>query len=84
MHPKELEVILKLSEFPAAIEAAATDYSPAVVAQYVYDLAKAYNGFYQEVPIFSEEETAVVKMRVFTVSGKKYKEGNEPPRDIGS
>jgi arginyl-tRNA synthetase len=34
------------------------------VAQYVYDLAKEYNGFYQDVPIFSEEDPNVVKLRV--------------------
>jgi arginyl-tRNA synthetase len=64
LHPRELELIYKLTEFPKTILAAAKEYSPALVAQYVYDLAKEYNGFYQDVPIFSEEDPNVVKLRV--------------------
>ncbi|MEQ8583117.1 MAG: arginine--tRNA ligase [Marinoscillum sp.] len=64
LHPRELELIHKLTDFPKTIAAAARDYSPALVAQYVYDLAKEYNGFYQEVPIFNEERKEVVGLRI--------------------
>ncbi len=64
LHPRERELIFKLTEFPKTIAAAAKEYSPALVAQYVYDLAKEYNGFYQEVPIFSEDDQEVVKLRL--------------------
>ncbi|WP_421895837.1 arginine--tRNA ligase [Marinoscillum sp.] len=64
LHPRELELIHKLTDFPKTIAAAARDYSPALVAQYVYDLAKEYNGFYQEVPIFNEEQKEVVGLRI--------------------
>ncbi len=64
LHARELELIYKLTEFPKTILAAAKEYSPALVAQYVYELAKEYNGFYQEVPIFSEEDANVMKLRV--------------------
>ncbi|MEQ8471088.1 MAG: arginine--tRNA ligase [Marinoscillum sp.] len=64
VHPKALELIHKLTEYPKTIASAAEDYSPALVAQYVYELAKTYNGFYQDVPIFNEDEAQVVKFRV--------------------
>lgn len=64
LHERELELINILTDYPRIIELSAKDYSPALIAQYVYELAKAYNGFYQEVPIFSEESKDVVKLRV--------------------
>lgn len=64
LHPRALDLIHKLTEYPKVIDNAAKDYSPALVAQYVYELAKTYNGFYQEVPIFNEDETDVVKFRI--------------------
>ena len=64
LHARELELIARLSEYPRAIETAAREYAPSVVAQYVYDLAKAYNGFYQEVPIFNEDDPEVRKLRI--------------------
>lgn len=64
IHPRGLELIHKLTEYPKTIDHAAAEFSPALVAQYVYDLAKTYNGFYQEVPIFNEDSTELVKFRV--------------------
>ncbi len=64
LNQHELEVIATLSKFPEVIVGAAKAYSPAAVAQYVYDLAKAYNAFYQEVPIFNEERSELVQLRV--------------------
>ncbi len=64
LHPRELEVVSKLVAFPSTVKLAAEEYAPSVVANYVYDLAKAYNGFYQEVQIFNEDDSEKVKMRI--------------------
>ncbi len=61
---REIELIYKLTEFSAALHEAGKDYSPAVLAQYVYELAKEYNGFYQEVPIFNEENKDKLAFRI--------------------
>jgi len=53
-----------LSQFGEKIAEAGKDYSPAIIAQYVYDLAKEYNRFYAESPIFNEEDREVMKFRV--------------------
>jgi arginyl-tRNA synthetase len=50
----EKELIKLLYDFPQIIENAGTTYSPAVIANYMFDLAKAFNRFYQETPIFKE------------------------------
>jgi arginyl-tRNA synthetase len=60
----EREGIYLLSEFGHKIAEAAKDYSPAVIAQYVYDLAKEYNRFYAELPIFNEADKNVIAFRV--------------------
>ena len=60
----ERELIVLLNEFPAKISLAAEEYAPSVLAQYAYDLAKAYNRFYTDVPIFGEERSELVRFRV--------------------
>jgi arginyl-tRNA synthetase len=62
--PEELGLILTLTQFPAIIQTAAEGYSPAIVANYVYDLAKTYNKFYQECPIIQVEDEAVKQFRL--------------------
>ena len=61
---READLIYRISIFSEAINGAIDDYSPATIAQYIFDLAKDYNGFYQEVSIFSEEDPNIVQMRV--------------------
>ena len=63
-HSVEKELIFMLSDFPAKVHLAAEDYSPALIAQYVYDLAKEYNRFYAELSIFNEEDEATRTLRV--------------------
>ncbi|MEZ7924879.1 MAG: arginine--tRNA ligase [Flavobacteriales bacterium] len=61
LHPKEKELLKVLLRYPEVIQEAAADYSPAVIANYTYDLVKEYNQFYQQVPIFgvdSEQDKA--------------------------
>jgi arginyl-tRNA synthetase len=58
LHMKERELIKQLELFPEVIQNAAKNHSPALVANFTYDLVKAYNSFYQSVPILAcENET---------------------------
>ena len=52
----ETELIFVLSEYPAAVKKAGEEYSPAIIASYVYDLAKTFNQFYAEVSIMNETD----------------------------
>ena len=51
LHPKEKELIKQLQLFPETIQQAAAQYSPALVANYTYELVKSFNSFYQNVSI---------------------------------
>ena len=54
-HEKEKELIKQLELYPEVIQQAANNYSPAVIANYTYDLVKEFNSFYQNVHILGEE-----------------------------
>src|SRR5690606_3092171 len=54
LHEKEKELIKNLAQFPEVIQHAAKTYSPALIANYTYDLVKEYNSFYQSVSILGE------------------------------
>ena len=62
--PREKEIIKHLMLYPTVIQQAAKAYSPAVVANYSYDLVKLFNSFYQNVSILGETEDTVKTMRV--------------------
>ena len=64
MHRREQILLAHLVRFEEVILQAARDYSPALLAQYVYDLAKDYNGFYQELSIFNEPDEHLVTFRI--------------------
>lgn len=64
LSPKEKDVLKTLQQFPEVIELAAANYSPAVVANYTYDLVKEFNSFYQNVPIFAAENITEINFRV--------------------
>lgn len=64
LHPLEKDVIVKLYQFPATVLQAGEEYSPAVIANYVYDLAKGFNQFYQELPVLKEEDQEKVLLRI--------------------
>jgi len=55
LHPKEKDLIKTLELYPSVIQDAAKNYSPALIANYTYDLVKIYNSFYQSVSILGEE-----------------------------
>lgn len=62
--PKEKEVIRMMYDYPATMKLAAVNYSPALIANYIYELVKSYNQFYQEVPIFKETDLAKKEFRL--------------------
>lgn len=62
--PTEREIIYLLSEYPDKLQLAADEYSPAIIAQYAFDLAKEYNRFYQEIPIFNEDDEHALNFRI--------------------
>jgi len=68
LHPKEKELLKQIELFPEIIQNAAQNYSPALVANYTYDLVKEFNSFYQNVSILGEENQ---KIKVFRVQLSK-------------
>lgn len=61
---QEKEVLRIIYQFPAVVEEAGTEMSPALIANYVYELAKEYNTFYQEIPVLKEEVKEKVMLRL--------------------
>ncbi|MCK4288750.1 MAG: arginine--tRNA ligase, partial [Bacteroidales bacterium] len=61
---KEKDILKLLHDFPGIIKQAADNLSPALVANYIYELVKEYNQFYQEIPILKEENKNIVIFRL--------------------
>jgi len=64
LHEKEKELIKQLELYPEVIQNAAQNHSPALIANYTYDLVKEYNSFYQTVPILGSDNTTEKTFRV--------------------
>ena len=64
LHPKEKELIKLLQEYPATVQLAADKKSPALIANYTYELVKTFNSFYQQVPILGTATEAEKAFRV--------------------
>jgi arginyl-tRNA synthetase len=64
LNPKEKELIKILQQFPETIQLAAENYSPALIANYTYDLVKEFNSFYQNVPILATDNETEKAFRV--------------------
>ena len=64
LHDKEKSLLNQLQVFPEVIQQAAANYSPALVANYAYDLVKEFNSFYQNVSILGAENTSEIRFRV--------------------
>jgi arginyl-tRNA synthetase len=64
MHDKEKELIKQILLFPEVIQNAAAHHSPALIANYTYELVKEFNSFYQQVSILGEENHAKKVFRV--------------------
>ncbi len=61
---KEIALIQTLSDFPATVEEAGRSYSPALIANYTYELVKQYNQFYHDYSILKEEDPATRSLRL--------------------
>ena len=66
--PTELEMVILLSKYPSEIAAAAKSYSPATLANYLYEVAKMFNKFYHEIPPIIKEEDKKVKQHRLNLS----------------
>ncbi|GHU65178.1 arginine--tRNA ligase [Bacteroidia bacterium] len=64
LNEKEENLIQILSEFPAVVKEAADNYSPALIANYIYDLVKEYNQFYHDYSILKEENEKLRNFRI--------------------
>jgi arginyl-tRNA synthetase len=64
LHQKEKELLKQLELYPEVIQNAAQNHSPALIANYTYDLVKEYNSFYQTVSILGEENSIKKTFRV--------------------
>ncbi|MBQ0161132.1 MAG: arginine--tRNA ligase [Bacteroidales bacterium] len=64
LQEKERAVVKTLHDMPSIVASAAANFSPAMVANYAFDLAKSFNSFYQDTPILREEDAAVKAFRV--------------------
>ena len=60
----EKEVIFIINSYKGKLVEAAREYSPALIANVAYELAKQYNQFYQSIPIFNETDQAKLKFRI--------------------
>jgi len=74
---KELQLIKLVSQFPVAVKEAGEMYSPALVANYIYELVKEFNQFYHEFPMLAEENPEVRNLRLVIAEtvGKTIKTG---------
>ncbi len=61
---REITLVQTLADFPAIVQNAGTTYSPALIANYIYDLVKTYNQFYHDCSILKESDPAVRSMRL--------------------
>ncbi|MBD5300583.1 MAG: arginine--tRNA ligase [Bacteroides sp.] len=61
---REITLIQALADFPTTVQAAGQSYSPALIANYIYDLVKCYNQFYHDCSILKETDEAVRSLRL--------------------
>lgn len=74
---KELELIKKITTFPEVVNESANNFSPAVIANYCYDLVKEYNQFYHDYPILKEEDEnqKLFRLKLTETTGKVIRNG---------
>jgi arginyl-tRNA synthetase len=61
---KEKQILMLLHDFPSVVKQAGDNLSPALIANYAFDLAKEFNGFYQDIPVLKEENQALREFRL--------------------
>ena len=64
IHPSERNIIKHLSTYDVVLKEAASAYSPAVMANYIYDLVKLYNALYQQLPILTDPNRGAIAFRL--------------------
>jgi len=64
LRPTERNILRLLYQFPSVVKEAGNALSPAVIANFVYDLSKEFNQFYQETPVLKEENELLVRLRL--------------------
>ena len=64
LSPDEILLVKTLADYPATVAQAAENFSPAVIANYLYELSKQYNGYYHDIPILRESDPAVQAVRL--------------------
>ena len=67
LSPKEVRIIKILNTFPAKVAEAGAAHSPALVANYAYELAKEFNQYYHDTPILREENKDLLSYRLVLV-----------------
>jgi arginyl-tRNA synthetase len=67
----EIELIEQISRFPNAVQQAANEYRPLVMAAYTYDLANAFHSFYHAVPVLQSEDENIRNARLKLVEASK-------------
>ena len=68
LSPKEVRLVKILGAYPQKVAEAAAAFSPAVIANYCYDLAKEFNQYYHDTPVLKEPDAEVLKMRLELIS----------------
>ena len=64
LSPDEISLVKALADYPATVIQAAENFSPAVIANYLYELSKQYNGYYHDIPILRESDPTVQAVRL--------------------
>ena len=64
---KEIRLVKLLDLFPTKVAEGAAAYSPAIIANYAYDLAKEFNQYYHETPILKEEDMSMLQVRLVLI-----------------
>ena len=64
LSPKEIRLVKLLEAYPQKVAEAAAAYSPAIIANYSYDLAKEFNQYYHETPVLREPDATLLAMRL--------------------
>ena len=60
-----MALIRQLSEYPSIVAEAGKSFSPALIANYVYELVKGYNSFYHDCPVLREEDDSIRHTRLY-------------------
>jgi arginyl-tRNA synthetase len=74
---KELEVIKVIGDFPEILVTSAREFSPSILANYLFSLVKSYNSFYQDSPVIKEqnEDLKLFRMQLSDLTSRILEKG---------